>query len=136
MTELSHRLYKTGNNSLQFIFADGGVGIFKQGRYFTDDKLKIKELDRAINGGNTTIYVDPNEVYIDPTMEDPEAKLKAKLREEIMAELALQTNFGTTANAASINPTSTQDSGSVIIGSGDTATAVNILADKLTQLSK
>lgn len=82
------RVFKSTIPSINFVFGDGTVASFQSGRYFTDDAQKIASLEYEVSKNHPHIYIDSAETEVDSTMLDPIAALRARLREEILAEEA------------------------------------------------
>jgi hypothetical protein len=112
------RLYKFPAGSGKYVFGsllnadgkpkypemNGKVISFISGRYTTEDPKEIEELDDQIAKGYTGIIIDPREKEIDARAMDPMFRLKEKMRQELLAEMAAATNpnndFGSYQQAA------------------------------------
>lgn len=77
--------------SLQVVTPRGGRITFVAGKYYTRKEEEIQFLQEMAADGRG-VYVDPNMVTIAESDRDPMTALKNKLREEILAEIAAQTN--------------------------------------------
>jgi hypothetical protein len=116
------KLYKSTAPSIKYIFKNGNVAIFIRGCYATSDETEIKELDADL-AYIQEIYFDEKEPIMTPEREDPIAALKARLREEILAEeaakIAKATNpendFGN-YESGKVNAASTSDIAPVAAG--------------------
>lgn len=93
------RVYKHTNTSAQYVFANeesyGQTAAFVNGIYFTDDPLKIQELDavcahfekEARRGHTAYIYIDPELREATQAQLDPIEALRKQIREEERAKL-------------------------------------------------
>lgn len=88
-TEKMFKVYKNTLLSCKYGFKNGKVANFVDGKYLTDNPEEQKELEEEISLGHPNLYIDPKENQVSAKdLEDPMHKLRAKMREEIIAELA------------------------------------------------
>lgn len=87
MSATEKNLFKSQFTSHRYIFKDGKTAAFIDSKYLTDVESEIEELNHEIKLGHPTIYVDPDQVTIDPKDLDPLNAIRKSLREEIMQEL-------------------------------------------------
>lgn len=113
--EKKFHVYKHVSASAQYVFAhedvNGQTAHFVNHVYFTDDPLKIAELDRvceqmarqAKNGFTAFIYIDPNMREASQAQIDPMEAIRAKIREEERSKLMqeLQISQAQTKDAGS-----------------------------------
>lgn len=97
--EKKFRVYKHVNASAQYVFsheeAFGQTAAFVQHTYFTDDPLKISELDavcahfekEAKRGHTAYIYIDPEMREATQAQIDPMEALRRQIRNEERAKL-------------------------------------------------
>jgi hypothetical protein len=71
-----------------YIFPDGTIAAFTGGRYATDDEAKAQHLTAVAQQGNPHIFVDPAKMQLTESELDPMAELKARIREQVIQELA------------------------------------------------
>ena len=64
------RVYKNTLLDSQYLFRNGKSAHFVGGRYLTDVKEEIEELDNEIRNGIPHIYVDPEDTVVDTGKED------------------------------------------------------------------
>lgn len=106
------RIFKATLPSVNYIFTNGKPAIFVQGKFTTNIDFEIQELEREIATGHPHIYIDPAESEIDSDALTPMEILRAKVREELVAEMAAATNpannMGTTVQEP-VKPASTAD---------------------------
>jgi hypothetical protein len=104
MEQKTLQVYKSNINSCKFIFKSGVAAHFVAGRYVTDKKSEIDELDAEVEQGNPHIFRDKNEMVMDSNSTDPLDGLRKKHIAEYLAqqaELAAGTrDMGSTAQAA------------------------------------
>lgn len=79
----------------RYVFRDGAVATFTSGRFLTDNPSQIAELDWEIKNRHPTIWVDKDNLTIDPKMLDPMEVMKAKIIAEYLEDQRL---------AATLNP--------------------------------
>lgn len=106
MSEKKFRVYKHVMESAQYVFQHedsiGQTAVFVKHIYYTDDPLKIAELDavcehmqkQAKRGYAAYIYIDPEMSEATAEDLDPMEKLRKQIREEertkLLAEMAAQ----------------------------------------------
>jgi hypothetical protein len=116
-------LFKSNHSSIKYIFKDGAPAVFVYGKYSTSNKKYIEELQAECESGHPHIFIDQKEKTIDTDKIDPMAKLKERLRAEILDDMARQANplndFGT-SEQGTFSPASTTDIAAVATG-GDGA---------------
>lgn len=94
-------LFKCSIQACQYYFKDGSRADFVGGRYATDDKAKIAELQAEIEAKHPNIYTDAKELTSAAVIQDPIAHLRAKIRAEVEAEmLANPQQHGVTSTVA------------------------------------
>ena len=81
-------LFKNRYGSVSTIMKDGTRIAFVAGQYFTDVKKEYEFLKECAETKQCGVFVDKAQPEIDTENQSPIAMLKAKLREEILAELA------------------------------------------------
>lgn len=86
------RVFHSTLNSSRFIFKDGTVAHFNAGKFFTDKKKEIAELEEEIAAGSIYIFMDEKVKEVDVDA-DPLEAVRKKAIEEFIA-----------ANAAAIDP--------------------------------
>lgn len=110
------RVFKSTMPSVNFIFGNGKPAIFQAGVYRTDVAEEIQALEYEVRLGHPHIYIDPAEQEVDSELLDPMTALRAKIREEILAEEAekalkasdISRDMGT-SDQSSVKPASTVD---------------------------
>jgi hypothetical protein len=75
----------------RYTFRNGKDANFLGGRYTTDNAAEIDELNHEISEGHPHIYVKEDERTIDTTVVDPMEAIRAKVRQELLAEMAANT---------------------------------------------
>jgi hypothetical protein len=131
MTELTYSLFKSHAPVVQYVFEDGSIAVFRAGRFYTQDKRQIAELTAICTKGHPTIFIDPEEAKTSPENEDPREKLKAQLRAEIMAEMAVRDVSAEGSTANSLGATSTASVASLSIGNTLASEALEALTDAM-----
>lgn len=81
-------LYMNSLINARYTFRDGTEAIFLNGEYLTDKQKQIAELDEEIEAGHPYIYKVKGKEQVDTTFVDPMEAIKAKVREELLAEAA------------------------------------------------
>ena len=81
-------LFKNRYGSVSTIMKDGTRIAFVAGQYFTDVKKEYEFLKECAETKQCGVFVDKAQPEIDTENQSPIAMLKAKLREEILAEMA------------------------------------------------
>ena len=89
MTETAnlHRVFKSRIKMNTLCLPNGRVVRFVDGRMLTDLSEVIAYCEAEIKAGNPFIYMDSEEMHADPKLEDPNEKLRAQIRREILAEM-------------------------------------------------
>lgn len=88
-TKVAPRVFRSNIMSMRFIFKNGKVAAFLSGKYVTDIKHEIEELDEEVANGHPNINCNPEETV--ETIEPLEA-LKAKHFKEFMEAQAKTLN--------------------------------------------
>lgn len=103
------------SSSIQYVFKDGKYAQFADFKFYTDHPGHIKELKEEIAAGHPSLYQEEGKESVDRDA-DPLAGIKAKIREEILAEekarMAAVVNGGRdmgNTEATKLNPLSTSD---------------------------
>lgn len=112
------------SNSIQYVFKDGKYAQFADYKFYTDHPEHIKELKHEIAMGHPSLYQEDGKETVQKDA-DPLAGIKAKLREEILAEerARIAAIAGSTSRdmgfteATKINPLSTADVSSAMADS-------------------
>lgn len=82
-------LYKCYMPSMNYITAKGRTCSFVEGRYLTDHPDEIKELDLMVSEkSNPHIFIDPNEVEVDTTLQERIQNAQREVTLQILAEEA------------------------------------------------
>lgn len=76
-----HVFYCT-HKSAQYVFADGTVAAFVDGKYYTAKKKEIAELEDACES-NPYLYFNPDQREVDMDTITPEAILRAQVEKEV-----------------------------------------------------
>ena len=71
-----------------FIFSDGSVAVFANGRYATDNELKAAALNSEVAAGNTNIYIKPDQVVVTESDLAPDAEYRKRIIAEFLVEEA------------------------------------------------
>lgn len=122
-------VFKSTLPYVNYVFTDGKVAHFMGGTYLTSSQKEIDELNKEIADGHPVISVDSAQITVESDMLDPVKALKTKLREEILAELAIETakaqdpnrDLGT-SDQARVKPSSTRDVAALVGGEVSTFT--------------
>lgn len=69
-----------------FIFPDGQLAQFTNGRYVTQDPVRASLLTSEVQRGNQSIYVDPTKLTATEEELDPMAEYKARVIAEYLAK--------------------------------------------------
>lgn len=72
--------------SVRYVFKSGVTAHFIHGRYRTDKKAEIAELDEEIELGNPYFYTKPGAKEVDTINDDPMIGLKQKIIADFLAE--------------------------------------------------
>jgi hypothetical protein len=124
------KLYKSTIPSINFILGNGKPCIFVNGRFATDIESEISALDYEIKLGHPHIRVDDAEPTIDSDMVDPMEVLRAKMRAEIIAEMAAATNpdndMGTSTPGV-LKPANSTDVAPAVAGGSGAGLAARLL---------
>lgn len=80
-------LYYSTKPSMNYTFRDGTVAHFVNGTFFTALPKQIEELNDLVASGNPFIYIKEGKEQIDRKLLDPTEALKARIREELIAEM-------------------------------------------------
>jgi hypothetical protein len=128
-------IFKSTLPSVNYIFGNGKPAVFQQGRYLTDQEEEVATLQYEIKKGHPHIFQDPAELTVESDMLDPMVALKAKVREQVLAELAEEAaraidpkrDMGT-SNQSQVKPASTKDI-AVAAAGGSGAALVSSLAN-------
>jgi hypothetical protein len=129
------RVFKSTIPSINFIFGNGKPAIFQGGVFRTDIPSEISALEYEIAQGHPHIFIDPNEREVDSELLDPMKALRAKIREEILAEEAEKARLAAdvtrdmgTSDQSAVKPASTLDIAPAAAG-GSGASLVASLAN-------
>ena len=76
------KLFKSYVPSIQFVFKNGKLAHFRDGRYATKVESEIQELTEEINNGHPTFYIDSNEEETTQEFLDPMDELRKKFYKE------------------------------------------------------
>lgn len=76
------RLFKNRLLSCKYVFTDGTIANFINGKYATANEAEIKELEALVAKGHQYIYIDTAETTVDYDITDPLASLRKKFFEE------------------------------------------------------
>jgi len=126
------RVFKSTIPSISYLYKDGVSAVFQFGVHRTADPARIAELEAEVAANHPHIYIDPKEREIDEDMVNPENVLRAKLRAEILAELADPNRDMGAYEQQALKPSSTADiSTADISGSSNSAAGA-----RLTSLKK
>ena len=124
------KIYKATLPSVNYIFKNGKPAIFVQGKYATSVSAEIDELDGEIALGHPHIFVDPNEAEIDSEALSPIEALTAKIRADLMAEMAKAvdpTNDMGTSDQSAVKPASTSDIAVAAVGGSGEGLAARLM---------
>jgi hypothetical protein len=92
-TQAEYRLFKSSMPMNSYIFPNGRIARFVNGRFLTNVVEEIEHLEEQIQiHQNPYIYVDKEELVADPKLEDPMEALRAKIIAEYLAVEAKATN--------------------------------------------
>lgn len=116
----SVNVYHATIKSCKYIFKDGTVANFVNGKFPTTLPQQIEELDKVVAAGHPHIHVRKGEEVVDYDTTDPLAELRKKFFNEFKAEQAQAaanptTDFGTSTQGP-LKGTSTTDIAAVTIG--------------------
>jgi hypothetical protein len=83
----THTLFKSSLQSMQYVFKDGSMAHFINGRYYTPIIKRQEELQAEVDNGGCGgyVYVDPDEPTFDTNAATPVDALRAKILEELLA---------------------------------------------------
>lgn len=116
------KIFKATMPSVNYIFKNGKPAIFVHGKFATALEYEIAELEAEITAGHPHIFIDPAECEIDSNALSPIEALTAKIREEVMAEMARATqmtnDMGTSTQGPLKAASSTDVADAVAGGSG------------------
>lgn len=125
-------LFKSNMPSIRYIFRNGDCANFIGHRYFTINEKYAKELTEEIDNGHPELRIDPNEVMVLPSEQDPMVRFKNQVIADFLRDQALKTMDPTRDMGNSVqgklNPTSTTDV-SAVSGGGDARSIAARLAD-------
>jgi hypothetical protein len=127
MSDTAYKAYKSTFMSLNYIMKNGKPAIFVNGQFVTNVKLEIDELDHEIAEGHPHISHDEGATQITVEQVDAMAGLRARLREELIAEM--KANESVLKDVGSAEPTklmpgNTMDISQAALGSGPARTIV------------
>ncbi len=89
-------LYFSSKSSMAFVFSDGSIAPFLNGRFYTKDAKQIEELNKAVSDKNPLIFIKPDQLQIEESGLDPVVALREKIRAELLEEMRVgvaQKNF-------------------------------------------
>lgn len=111
------RVFKSTLTSMRMVTPSGKVLDFIKHRYYTSNPSIIAELEAELAHGHPYVYVDAKEFEIASEDRDPNVALKKRLRAEILAEMAANSDkeFGDTV-PVQFTPASTQGIAPLIEG--------------------
>ena len=116
------KLYKATLPSINYIFKNGKPAIFVRGRFSTNIRAEIAELDAEIAAGHPHLFVDKDEpIVAEPTTNEMLAGLRAQWEAEFrakMAEANQLSNDRGTSEVTKLVPGSTVDVAAAIANSG------------------
>lgn len=78
-------IFKSYIPSLNYLTKAGKALVFIEGKFMTDIKEEIKELEDEIKSGHPHLFIDPNEKEIDTTLQD---KIKQAQQEATLKAIA------------------------------------------------
>jgi hypothetical protein len=112
-----HRVFKSRMKMNTICLPNGRICRFVDGRLLTDIPEVISYVEGEIKNGNPFIYMD-DEQFADPKLEDPTEKLRAQIRNEILAEMKASNpkNDAGTTEVQKLTPQSSQDIKDVAAG--------------------
>lgn len=87
-SNIQHVYYNTLGNC-RYTFKSGKDLHFLGGKAHTNIQAEIDELNAEVEAGHPHIYVDADNLTEDMTKVDPMEAIKAKVREELLAEMAI-----------------------------------------------
>lgn len=82
------KLFKSHVPSIQFVFKNGKLAHFRDGRYATKVESEIQELTEEINNGHPTFFIDQNEAETTQEFLDPMDELRQKFFKEFQEAAA------------------------------------------------
>jgi len=101
MSTETFKLFKSHIPSVQYIFTNGKIAHFKEGRYATRIQSEIEELTTTCEAGHPTFYIDNTEAETDKEFLDPMSELRARFFKEFQEAAAGKVvNPGDSNNAA------------------------------------
>lgn len=93
LTQDKYRLFKSSLPLNNYIFPNGRVARFVNGRFLTNIIEEIEHLEEQIQvHQNPYFFIDENESEADPKLEDPHEKLRAQIIADYLAAEARATN--------------------------------------------
>lgn len=111
-------VFRSSIKSIQVVTGSGRKILFVNGIFYTKHPEEIEFLNSMVQD-NRGIYVDAGRAVIDEGDLDPMATLKAKLRQELLAEMQVQLNPENDRGnytQGPLNATSTRDAAPVAAG--------------------
>lgn len=96
------RVFKSYEANVTFLTAKAKSLHFFAGRFSTDNKDDIAELQKEVDSGHPQIYVDSKETTQVGDARTPEEILKAKIIQEYLADQKKKTDFGNTQAVGSV----------------------------------
>lgn len=84
---MSYKLFKSTVESCRYVFKNGTVACFISGRYATDVKTEIEELDAEVALKHPTIYVDAKEKEVEQKAVDPIANLRKQIINDYLRDM-------------------------------------------------
>ncbi len=86
------KIFKSQMPSCNYVFRNGVVAHFINGKYATDQETEIAEITAEITARHPHLYVDANESEIDSEALSPMEIIKQKAVAEYIANMAAATN--------------------------------------------
>jgi hypothetical protein len=130
-TQEKYVVFKSTKPMNTFIFPNGRYARFVNGRFLTNVVDEIEQLKEEIEvHHNPFFYLDPEEEFADPKLEDPMEALRAKIIKEYLEKEAAATNPKNDAGNYSpgkLTPTSSMDVAATSQGGSGASLAQRIL---------
>lgn len=97
---MAYRVFKCTTLSCKYVFKDGTIGYFVNGRLTTDVEDHIKELEDEIKHRHPTIFIDENDSVAETAQLDPMEEFKRKVIEEYEASKSAVRDVGNSTKDA------------------------------------
>lgn len=126
ISETVKAVFISSVENCRYYFKSGKPAIFQKGKFMTNVESEVKELMEEIAAGHPHISVNKDEMFVDTKYVDPMEKIRAQIREELLAEAraisAGDQDFGQSDQILKLNAATTKD----ISGASSGSTSVNV----------